>query len=99
MAGALRGGGGTAGYDPDRDPNVGDAAHDLSAFRIDFRPVVRDHDFRRQFGQRLESPESAGEVNSSQSPAGTEPAAANRNRLEHDRPNLLVHAEKHESAL
>ena len=34
----------------------------LSAVRVDFRPVVRDHDLRRQLGERLESPEGAGEA-------------------------------------
>ena len=48
MAGPFRGGGGAAGHDSDRDSNGRNAAHDLSALRVDFRPVVRDHDLRRQ---------------------------------------------------
>src|ERR1700677_945782 len=99
MAGPLRGGGGTESHDSNRDSNVRNAAHDLSAFRIYFRPVLRDHDLRRQLDQRLESAESAGEVNSSDPPVRSKPSAANRHRLEHHRANLLVHAKKHKSTL
>ena len=99
MAGTFRRRGGTAGDDSDRDSNGRNAAHDLSALRVHFRPVVRDHDLRRQLRQRLEPPEGAGTAHPGQSPHRTEPAAANRHGLEHHRPDLLVHAEKHQSPL
>jgi hypothetical protein len=53
-----------------------------------FRPVVRDHDLRRQLGQRLEPSESAGEVNSGRPSPGSKSSAADRHRLEHHRSDL-----------
>src|SRR5271165_3390618 len=97
MAGTFRGRGGTAGYDSHRDANGRDAAHDLSALRVHLRSVVRDHDLRRQFGQRLEPPEGAGKAHPGQSSRWTKSPAANRHGLEYHRPDLLVHAEEHES--
>src|SRR5208283_4424912 len=97
MAGAFRGRGGAAGYDSHRDADGRDAAHDLSAVRVHLRSVVRDHDFRRQLGQRLEPPEGAGKAHTGQSPSWTKPPAANRHGLEYHGPDLLVHAEKHKS--
>ena len=99
MARAFRGRGGTAGYDSHRNSNGRNAAHDLSALRVHFRPVVRDHDLRRQLRERLEPPEGAGKAHPGQSPSRTEPPAANRHGLEHHGPDLLVHAAKHESPL
>src|SRR5208337_1294702 len=97
MAGAFRGRGGTAGHDSHRNANGRNAAHDLSAIRVHFRSVVRDHDLRRQFRQRLEPPEGAGKAHPGQSPQRTKPSATNRHGLEHHGPDLLVHAEKHQS--
>src|SRR5208282_2830534 len=99
MAGALRGRGGAASHYSHRDANVGNAAHDLSALRVYFRAVVRDHDLRRQFRERLESPEGAGKAHPGQSSSGAKPSTSNRHRLEHHGPDLLVHTEKHKSPL
>ena len=98
-AGPFRRRSGTASYHPDRDSNGRYAAHDLSALRVDIRPVVCDHDLRRQLGERLESPKGAGKADTGQSAAGAESAAANRHGLEHDRADLLVHPAELESAL
>jgi hypothetical protein len=40
-AGTFRRRGGTAGHHSDRNSNGRNAAHDLSALRVHFRPVVR----------------------------------------------------------
>ena len=96
--GRVRRGGGAAGHDPDRDSDDWNAASDLSAVRVDFRFVVRDHDLRRQLGQRLEPAEGAGTAHAGRS-CRRRPAAANRHGLEHDRSDLLVHAAKHQSAI
>src|ERR1700676_4163021 len=97
MAGPLRGRGRTASYDSHREANVWHAAPQFSAVRIDFRFVLRDHDFRRQLGQRLEPGEGPRKAYASQTSPG--PSASNRHGLEHYRPDLLVYPKKHKSAL
>src|SRR5208283_5027332 len=97
MAGAFRGRGGAAGYHSNRDADGRDAAHDLSAIRVHLRSVVRNHDLRRQLGQRLEPPKGAGKAHAGQSPSWAKPAASNWNGLEYHWPDLLVHAQKHKS--
>ena len=97
MGGTFRRRSGTAGDDSDRDSNGRNAAHDLCALRVYFRPVVRHHDLRRQLRQRLEPPEGAGAAHPSKPPQRTEPSASNRNGLEHHWPDLLVHAAEHQS--
>ncbi len=53
--------------------------------------------FRRSIGQRLEPAESTGEAHAGQCPSRR--PAANRHRLEHRRPDLLVHASEHKSSI
>ncbi len=68
-----------------------------SALVFRLRPFQRDADLRRRIGQRLESPESAGAALAGH--AAGQSAAADRLRLQPGRPDLLVHAEEHESQL
>src|ERR1035438_3499612 len=99
MGGAFCGRGRAANHDSNRNTNVRNAAHDLSALRVYFRPVVRDHDLRRQFRERLEPAEGAGKAHPGQSPAWTKPSTSDRHRLERHGPDLLVHPEKHKSPI
>src|SRR5260370_31927423 len=95
MAGALRRRGGTAGYDSGRNSNERNSASYLSAERVHLRPVLRDYDFRRQLGERLEPSESPGKAHAGEPSA--RPPASDQDRLAHGRPDLLLHAEKHQS--
>src|ERR1017187_6237867 len=99
MGGTFRRRSGTAGNHSHRNSNVRNAAHDVSALRVYFRPVVRDHDLRRQLRQRLEPAEGAGKAPPGQSPAWTKPSTSDRHRLERHGPDLLVHPEKHKSPI
>src|ERR1019366_4624852 len=76
MAGPFRGRSGTAGHDSDRNSNERNAASYLSAIRVHFWPVLRDHDLRRQFRERLEPAEGPGKAYAGHSAART--PASNR---------------------
>src|ERR1039457_2253855 len=97
MAGPFRGRSGTAGHDSDRNSNERNAASYLSAIRVHFWPVLRDHDLRRQFRERLEPAEGPGKAYAGHSAART--PASNRLGLEPGWTDLLVHAEKYQPSL
>ena len=99
MARTIRRRGRAAGHDSDRNSNVRNAAHDLPALRVDLRPVVRDHDLRRQLGERLEPAEGPGTAHPGQSPSWAKPSAANRHRLEHHGQIYWYTLQKHKSPI
>ena len=68
-----------------------------SAVRVDFWSLARNLHLRRPIRQRLEPPEGPGKAHAGQRPARR--SASNRHRLEHRRPDLLVHDQEHQSSI
>src|SRR5215467_8893307 len=95
MARKSRGGSGTAGHDTDRNRDERSAAPGASAVYLAFWVVERDAHLRRSVRERLEPPEGPGTALAGHT--SSESAASDWHRLEPCRPDLLFHAEEHES--
>src|ERR1035441_9635704 len=97
MAGTGSGRSGAAGLHPHRDRHERDTASAKPALRFAGRAVERHYDFRRRIHQRLESREGGRTAYAGGVAARI--AAANRDRLEPRRPDLLLYLAQHESTV
>ena len=97
MAGTLGRRHRATGHDSSRNPDGRHPPHAASAVVFTGGALGRQADLRRRFGQRLEPREGVGAAIAGES--ASRPAAADRNRLESGRADLLVYRDQHQSSV